>query len=54
MLFNYFFQVTQGFELYAVFSPLVTKSLAINAVNKLMAWIRKEANRLFILESITF
>ncbi|WAR25300.1 MON1A-like protein [Mya arenaria] len=46
--------VTQGFELYAVFSPLVTKSLAINAVNKLMAWIRKEASRLFILESVTF
>ncbi|XP_045167306.2 vacuolar fusion protein MON1 homolog A-like [Mercenaria mercenaria] len=46
--------VTGGFELYAVFGPLVTKSLAINAVNKLMAWIRKEANRLFILESVTF
>ena len=46
-------QVTAGFELYAVFGPLVTKLIAINAVNKLLKWIKKEEDRLFILSSPT-
>ncbi|EDO39191.1 predicted protein, partial [Nematostella vectensis] len=32
--------VTSGFELYAAFSPLVTKPIAINAINKLLRWIK--------------
>ncbi|XP_041350139.1 protein SAND-like [Gigantopelta aegis] len=46
--------VTQGFELYAVFGPLVTKTCAIHAVNKLLRWIKREEDRLFILNSVTF
>ncbi|KAH9504805.1 Vacuolar fusion protein MON1 A [Bulinus truncatus] len=46
--------VNQGFELYAVFGPLVTKISAIHAVNKLLRWIKKEEDRLFILSSVTF
>ncbi|PVD24522.1 hypothetical protein C0Q70_15005 [Pomacea canaliculata] len=46
--------VTQGFELYAVFGPLVTKTGAIHAVNKLLRWIKREEDRLFILNSPTF
>ena len=47
-------QVTQGFELYAVFGPLITKTSAIHAVNKLLRWIKREEDRLFILNSVTF
>jgi hypothetical protein len=43
--------VTPGFELYAVFGPLVTKPVAISAVNKLLRWIKHEEDRLFILSS---
>ncbi|KAK3712200.1 hypothetical protein QZH41_018431 [Actinostola sp. cb2023] len=32
--------VTSGFELYAAFSPLVSKPIAINAINKLLRWIK--------------
>ncbi|CAL1532083.1 unnamed protein product [Lymnaea stagnalis] len=46
--------VTPGFELFAVFGPLVTKITAIHAVNKLLRWIKKEEDRLFILSSVTF
>lgn len=46
--------VTQQFELYAVFSPLITKHSAIGAINKLLRWIKKEETRLFILNSATF
>ncbi|KAK7102484.1 protein SAND-like [Littorina saxatilis] len=46
--------VTQGFELYAVFGPLITKTSAIHAVNKLLRWIKREEDRLFILNSVTF
>lgn len=35
-------------------SPLGTKAGAINAVNKLMKWIRKEEDRLFILTPQTY
>ncbi|KAJ8302197.1 hypothetical protein KUTeg_021184 [Tegillarca granosa] len=46
--------ITQGFELYAVFGPLVTKPAAIHAINRLLRWIKKEEDRLFILNSVTF
>ncbi|XP_071779067.1 protein SAND-like [Centroberyx gerrardi] len=46
--------VTSGFELYLCFSPLGTKALAISAVNKLLKWIRKEEDRLFILSPLTY
>jgi hypothetical protein len=54
-LYDFFFlQVTSGFELYVTFEPLVTKHSAINAVNKLLSWIKKEEDRLFILKAPTF
>ncbi|PNF25223.1 Vacuolar fusion protein MON1-like protein A [Cryptotermes secundus] len=46
--------VTSGFELYVTFEPLITKHSAINAVNKLLRWIKKEEDRLFILNAPTF
>ncbi|XP_046481985.1 vacuolar fusion protein MON1 homolog [Neodiprion pinetum] len=46
--------VTSGFELYLTFEPLVTKPDAINSVSKLLKWIKKEEERLFILNSPTF
>ncbi|XP_056129837.1 vacuolar fusion protein MON1 homolog A [Lampris incognitus] len=46
--------VTSGFELYLCFSPLATKALAVSAVNKLLKWIRREEDRLFILSPLTY
>ncbi|GAB6022678.1 hypothetical protein CHUAL_006771 [Chamberlinius hualienensis] len=46
--------VTQGFELYAVLEPMITKNGAVNAVNKLLRWIKTEEDKLFILSSPTF
>uniref|UniRef100_A0A3P9MJM2 Vacuolar fusion protein MON1 homolog n=1 Tax=Oryzias latipes TaxID=8090 RepID=A0A3P9MJM2_ORYLA len=46
--------VTSGFELYLCFSPLATKAMAVAAVNKLLKWIRKEEDRLFILTPLTY
>lgn len=46
--------VNAGFELIAVFGPLITKPIAINAINKLFKWIKKEEDRLFIRNSPTF
>ncbi|XP_026858889.2 vacuolar fusion protein MON1 homolog B [Electrophorus electricus] len=40
--------VTGKFELYTCFSPLVTKACAINAITKLLRWVKKEEERLFI------
>ncbi|XP_020832182.1 vacuolar fusion protein MON1 homolog B isoform X2 [Phascolarctos cinereus] len=40
--------VTPKFELYACFNPLVTKSGAIHAVTKLLRWVKREEDRLFI------
>ncbi|XP_059588508.1 vacuolar fusion protein MON1 homolog B isoform X2 [Alligator mississippiensis] len=40
--------VTSKFELYTCFSPLVTKAGAINILTKLLRWIKKEEDRLFI------
>jgi len=46
--------LTQAFELYAVFSPLQSKLSVITAVNKLLRWVKKEEERLFILTAPTF
>ncbi|XP_061473771.1 vacuolar fusion protein MON1 homolog A isoform X2 [Rhineura floridana] len=46
--------VTNAFELYVCFSPLGTKAAAVSAVNKLMRWIRKEEDRLFLLTPQTY
>ncbi|XP_058027370.1 vacuolar fusion protein MON1 homolog A isoform X2 [Ahaetulla prasina] len=46
--------VTNAFELYVCFTPLGTKAAAVSAVNKLMKWIRKEEDRLFILSPQTY
>ncbi|XP_056131076.1 vacuolar fusion protein MON1 homolog B [Lampris incognitus] len=40
--------ITSKFELYTCFSPLVTKACAITAITKLLRWIKKEEDRLFI------
>ncbi|OBS80250.1 hypothetical protein A6R68_21547 [Neotoma lepida] len=40
--------VTSKFELYTCLSPLVTKAGAILVVTKLLRWVRKEEDRLFI------
>jgi len=46
--------VTSGFELYASFSPLTSKATVLNVVNKLIRWIKKEEDSLFIINSFTF
>ncbi len=40
-----------GFELFATFSPLTSKSEAIKACNALLLWIKQNEARLFILSS---
>ncbi|KAG8447305.1 hypothetical protein GDO86_014680 [Hymenochirus boettgeri] len=40
--------VTSKFELYAAFSSLVTKMGAISVITKLLRWIKREDDRLFI------
>ncbi|XP_063072061.1 vacuolar fusion protein MON1 homolog A [Engraulis encrasicolus] len=51
---NLYARVTSGFELYVCFSPLATKAIAEAAVPKLLKWIRKEEDRLFILKPLTY
>ncbi|KAG1675213.1 Vacuolar fusion protein MON1 A [Nymphon striatum] len=46
--------VTSTFELYATFEPLVTKSSAVNAVNKIIKWVKREEDKLFILTAPVF
>ncbi|EHH60582.1 HSV-I stimulating-related protein [Macaca fascicularis] len=41
-------EVTSKFELYTCLSPLVTKAGAILVVTKLLRWVKKEEDRLFI------
>lgn len=41
-------QVTSKFELYSCFSPLVTKAGAIAVLTKLLRWLKKEEDWLFI------
>lgn len=45
---------TQAFELYAVFSPTYSKLSVLTAVNKLLRWVKKEEEKLFILTAPTF
>ncbi|XP_043103684.1 vacuolar fusion protein MON1 homolog B isoform X2 [Puntigrus tetrazona] len=40
--------VTSKFEMFACFTPLVTKKSAISELTKLLRWIKKEEERLFI------
>ncbi|XP_055638116.1 protein SAND [Toxorhynchites rutilus septentrionalis] len=46
--------VTQAYELFATFEPTVHRNDVINLVNKLLKWIKKEENNLFILSAPTF
>jgi len=46
--------LTQSFELYSVFSPTTSKLKVITAVNKLLRWIKKEEDKMFILSAPTF
>ncbi|KAF9924766.1 Vacuolar fusion protein mon1b [Linnemannia zychae] len=46
--------ITSGFELYAVFGPLVSKSAVVLMSNKLLKWIRKQEDNLLILNSPSF
>ncbi|KAF9291718.1 Vacuolar fusion protein mon1b [Linnemannia elongata] len=46
--------VTSGFELYAAFGPLVSKSAVVLMSNKLLKWIRKQEDSLLILNSPSF
>lgn len=41
--------ICDGFELYATFSPLTSKTEAIRACNALLQWIKDEESRLFLL-----
>ena len=38
-------------EIYCTFSPFITRPVALNNIDKLLKWIRKEENRFFILGS---
>ncbi|XP_059056311.1 protein SAND [Achroia grisella] len=46
--------VTNGFELYVTFDPLMEKDHAIRAVDRLIQWIKKEEHRIFIMNAPTF
>lgn len=46
--------LTTNFELYCIFPPTTTKLEAIGAVNKLLRWVKREEDRLFILSAPTF
>lgn len=46
--------ITQAYELFAAFEPTVHRNDVINLVNKLLKWIKKEENSLFILSAPTF
>jgi len=51
---NVFSWATQSFELYATFDALITKQRAIHAMSKLVKWVKKEENSIFILSSPVF
>ena len=46
--------LTQSFELYATFSPTTSKLAVITSVNKLLRWVKKEEEKMFILSAPTF
>ena len=39
---------TSNFEIYATFSPLVTKDITINAINKLLEFTQKNKSKIFL------
>lgn len=43
--------VTVGYELYASFEPFISKINIIGLVNKLLRWIKREENVLFMMSS---
>jgi len=43
--------VTEAFQLYATFGPLISKANAIKGCNGILKWIQSEENRLFISPS---
>jgi len=46
--------ITNSFELFAVLPPTSTKMTVLTAVNKLLRWVKKEEEKLFILTAPTF
>jgi len=46
--------VASGFELYAVFNPLVSKQQAISAVDRLLRWIKHREDELFMMRPLMF
>ncbi|XP_048003391.1 protein SAND isoform X2 [Leguminivora glycinivorella] len=46
--------ITNGFELYVTFDPLMDKDQAIKAVDRLLRWIKREEQRIFIMNAPTF
>lgn len=42
---------TEGYELYACFEPFISKISIIGLVNKLLRWIKREENTLFMMSS---
>ncbi|CAG4968610.1 unnamed protein product [Parnassius apollo] len=46
--------ITNGFELYVTFDPLVEKEQTKKAVDHLLQWIKREENRIFIMNAPTF
>ncbi|KAL1497526.1 hypothetical protein ABEB36_008470 [Hypothenemus hampei] len=45
---------TKGFELYAIFEPLIDTQKVIHCVSKLLDWIKKREDKLFHLNAYTF
>lgn len=46
--------VTTGYELFITFEPIIDKLIVIKLVNKLLSWIKKEEDQIFILNAPTF
>lgn len=46
--------ITQQFELYIAFSPLLPKSAAVVAANAVARWVKKEETRLFLRDAPVF
>ncbi|XP_013168648.1 PREDICTED: protein SAND [Papilio xuthus] len=46
--------ITNGFELYVTFDALVEKEQTKKAVDHLLQWIKREENRIFIMNAPTF
>ncbi|KAL1110484.1 hypothetical protein AAG570_008012 [Ranatra chinensis] len=46
--------VNDNFEIYITFKPLISKSNCIEAVDKILKWIQKEEDKLFMLNMPTF